>query len=369
MVKKIKILHISKPVGGVGTYIEILDKYLNNELYENIITYNKKEDIISDFLNKKMLLHVSLVRNISIINDIKATIEVYRIIKKEKPDIIHCHSSKAGIVGRIVGRLTNIKTVYTPHSYYYIGQKSLKRQFFMLIEKAIQYISNSNILACSKSESDRSLNDLKMPTDKITIWNNSIPPSKERTSLGARLKFNYICSIARPSTQKNLLLALKAFNLFHKSYPEVKYYIIGVGHYSDQLEDIRKYIKDKNLNDAVELIEWMDRKETLNMLNNALIYLSTSLYEGLPYSLIEALSFGVPIVATNCDGNKDLVDDGITGFLTNYEPEYIFNKIEEIYKNQDKYEEFKKNSLSKFEEFNIFKNVNRLECYYRNLIK
>lgn len=369
MVKKIKILHISKPIGGVGTYIEILDKYLNSELYENIITYNKKEDIISDFLNKKMLLHVSLVRNISIINDIKATIEIYRIIKKEKPDIIHCHSSKAGIVGRIVGKLTNIKTVYTPHSYYYIGQKSLKRCFFMLIEKVIQYITGSNILACSKSEYDRSLNELKIPTDKITIWNNSISPSREKISLQTRLKFNYICSIARPSTQKNLLLALKVFNLFHKSYPEVKYYIIGVGHYSNQLENIRKYIKDKKLDDAVKLIEWMDRNETLNMLKNALIYLSTSLYEGLPYSLIEALSFGVPIVATNCDGNKDLVDDGITGFLTNYEPEYIFNKIKKIYTDMVKYKEFKENSLYKFEKFNILKNINSLELYYRNLIK
>lgn len=368
MINRIKILHISKPIGGVGTYIELLDKYLNKELFENIITYNKEEDKISDYLNKKKLLHINLIRNISIINDFRATIQVYKIIKKEKPHIIHCHSSKAGIIGRMASVLTGIPVVYTPHSYYYIGQKGIKRKVFKLIENFIQYISKSNILACSQSEADRTVKELKISADKTTIWNNSIPPSQERISLETRLKLNYICSIARPSTQKNLLLALKVFNLFHKSHPEVKYYIIGVGHYSDQLNDLCKYIKDNDLEDSVKLIEWMEREESLNILKNALIYLSTSLYEGLPYSLLEALSFGIPIVATKCDGNKDLVNNGSTGFLTSYEPKDIFNKIEKIYTDQKMYLKFEENSLKKFEEFNILKNIYNLESYYNNLI-
>jgi glycosyltransferase involved in cell wall biosynthesis len=101
------------------------------------------------------------------------------------------------------------------------------------------------------------------------------------------------------------------------------------------------------------------------------LYLTTARYEGLPYSVIESLALGKPIVATDADGNRDLVEDEYNGRLIfNENISELANAVIEIVKSDKKTSEFSKNSLKMFEDkFDITKKIDKLEQIYFNNIK
>ena len=120
---------------------------------------------------------ISLYRALNPLKDIKAIVESIRVIKKEKPDIIHCHSAKGGVVGRIAGFLTGTKTFYTPHAFSYLSTPSIqKRRVYLLIEKMCRL--NSRLLACSESEMESGMNVVGYSAQRAYCWHNSVPNIK-----------------------------------------------------------------------------------------------------------------------------------------------------------------------------------------------
>jgi glycosyltransferase involved in cell wall biosynthesis len=104
--KKIKVTHISHSVGGVDVYLRLIIKNTNPNNIKHIIIHGLKDsnkDFVDINNNKVIDYKVSIFREISLINDLKAIFNVYRILKKEKPDVIHAHSAKGGIIGRLLG--------------------------------------------------------------------------------------------------------------------------------------------------------------------------------------------------------------------------------------------------------------------------
>ena len=114
------------------------------------------------------------------------------------------------------------------------------------------------------------------------------------------------------------------------------------------------------------MLEWTTREDIFNIINNSLLYISTARYEGLPYSIIESLALGKPIVATDADGNRDLIKENYNGFLIKNEDEIEFsNVVFNLINDKEKLDKFSKNSLELFEnEFNMNKNIKILEDIY-----
>ncbi len=173
----IRIVHIARSVGGIGVYINLLVKHIDESCFENIVICNQKEKVvkIQDSSNVKTpLFHVNLKREINIINDIACLKKIISLLKKIKPDIIHCHSAKAGFLGRMAGAYLKIPTAYTPHAYSYLSaETTFKRAVFKSVEKVFRYFPSTTI-ACSLSEYNRAINDLKIQKNKVFLWNNSI---------------------------------------------------------------------------------------------------------------------------------------------------------------------------------------------------
>ena len=173
----IKILHIARPVAGVGVYISLLSKHINEEQFSNsIICNNKDENICINNASGVKIdhFHCNLRREINFVNDIKCVFNIIRILKEVKPDIIHCHSAKSGVLGRIAGRVLKIKTVYTPHAYSYLSAESkTKKNILRKIERFFGLFYGYTF-ACSNSELLRAINDLKIKKEKVLLWNNSI---------------------------------------------------------------------------------------------------------------------------------------------------------------------------------------------------
>ena len=126
-----KILHIGQMIGGLDIYIRNSIIYNDVEDNEYVIVCGK-EDKHPSVIRKGTVVKeypISLFRSLNPVNDFKALIQAIKIIKKEKPAVIHCHSAKGGIIGRTAGWITGVKTFYTPHAFSFLCTSSKMKRW------------------------------------------------------------------------------------------------------------------------------------------------------------------------------------------------------------------------------------------------
>lgn len=320
-----KIIHVVECfAGGVFSFLSNLTNELDKEEY--IVIYGTNRDNIPSNFREKFPSNTKFIpwknasRSLNPLKDLKALWELYTILKKiDNIDIIHLHSSKAGFLGRIVSFLLgkSKKTIYTPHaiSFLRLDVSPKKRKIFIWMENFASFFGGK-IVACSQSEKDAIE---EQGIKNVTFINNGIRP------LGIEKKENIsdkitIISVGRLSIQKNP----KLFNdiaLEFNDNPNVQFIWCGDGE-----------LKSELTSPNIKCTGWIEKKELENYLANADIYLSTSLWEGLPLSVLEAMSIGLPVVLSDCVGNKDLVDNN--GFLYKNKKDAT-NNINELIENKE----------------------------------
>ncbi len=313
MTEKKRILYIVEAMGGgVFTYIVGLTNELVNE-YDIYIAYAIRPQTPTNYKNYfDNRIHLIKVKNfereINIIKELKAIGEVKEIAKKIKPDIIHLHSSKAGVIGRIAFNRKKIPLFYTPHGYSFLMQNynPLKRKFFKTIE-IICAKTKCVTISCSKGEH---LESLKL-TQRATYVNNAININELQKMLTKVKKNEHsftVFTLGRICYQKNPIL----FNQIAEKMPNIRFLWIGEG-------ELRYELKSSN----IEITGWITREKALNFSMNADIFLLTSLWEGLPMSLLEAMYMKKPCVVTDVIGNNDVIHNGDNGYVCNTVEEFV----------------------------------------------
>lgn len=297
-----KIVHIMECfAGGTFNFLVDLTSELSNE--EHIVIYGiNRENTpknFKDLFNKnvKFIKWKTAQREMKPLKDLKALWELYTILKKiDNIDIIHLHSSKAGLLGRIVSFLLgkSKKTIYTPHaiSFLRLDVSPKKRKIFIWMERFASFFGGK-IVACSQSEKEAIE---EQGIKNVTFINNGIRPLEIEKKVNTSDKITVI-SVGRLSIQKNP----KLFNDIALEFidnPNIQFIWCGDGE-----------LKSELTSPNIKCTGWIERKTLENYLANADVYLSTSLWEGLPLSVLEAMSIGLPVVLSDCVGNKDLVED------------------------------------------------------------
>ena len=303
--EKKKILFVVEAMGG-GIFTYIVD--LANELckkYDMYIAYGIRRQTPKDYLEYfdpsiHMIYVENFTREISPQKDLRAFFDVKKIAEKVKPDIIHLHSSKAGVVGRLAFDGKKIPLFYTPHGYSFLMQnyKPLKRLMFKSIE-TICAKRNCTTVSCSPGEQEETL---KL-TKRAKYVNNGINLEELESSLKDIEKNDHpftVFTLGRICYQKNP----KLFNLIAERLPDVRFVWIGDG-------DLRGELTSQN----IEITGWMDRKDALRVSMNADIFLLTSLWEGLPMSLLEAMYMKKLCVVSDVIGNHDVIHNGQNGYV------------------------------------------------------
>lgn len=378
-----KILHIGNLKSGIDTYVRNTVA-LASDKFEFVIV-NGADDNSKPYMRHGKLVKtysIDMYRALNPVKDIKAVMQAIKIIKKEKPDLVHCHSAKGGVIGRFAAFFTGTKVVYTAHAFSFLSAESAKKkQIFLLLEKIAKL--NSYLLACSGSERELGIRVVGFKEKKAFAWNNAVPDADKgltRISQISRISSQnkeasdlpvpkegerYITSIGRPSYQKNPLFMVEVAHGIHLKHPDIKFYLLGVGFYSPMLEDMKKLIHQYDMDDTFYLLHWLSHEETLKYVKGSLLYFMTSLYEGLPISVIEAMSLGKAIVASDVLGNKDCVKDGYNGYLLPLKEEVFVEKMNDLIENDEKRKEMEKNSRSYFEsDFFIDNRIKALEDIY-----
>lgn len=378
-----KILHIGNLKSGIDTYVRNTVA-LASDKFEFVIV-NGADDNSKPYMRhgKQVKTYsIDMYRALNPIKDMKAVMQAIKIIKKEKPDLVHCHSAKGGVIGRFAAFFTGTKVVYTAHAFSFLSAESAKKtQVFLLLEKIAKL--NSYLLACSGSERELGIKVVGFKIKKAFAWNNAVPDADKgltRISQVSQISSQknetsdlpvpkagerYITSIGRPSYQKNPLFMVEVAHGIHLKHPDIKFYLLGVGFYSPMLEDMKKLIHQYDMDDTFYLLPWLSHEETLKYVKGSLLYFMTSLYEGLPISVIEAMSLGKAVVASDVLGNKDCVKDGYNGYLLPLKEEVFVEKMNDLIENDEKRKEMEKNSRSYFEtDFFIDNRIKALEDIY-----
>jgi len=271
----------------------------------------------------------SFRRGISPINDFRTLISLYNLIKKEKYDIVHCHSTKAGILGRIAAKLAGIKKIYfTTHGWGFYNREEYGwlENFLVLLEKIAAECS-TRIICVSENDKKEGLKRKIAKEDKFLVIKNGVEwevkGSREEAREKLKVKNDGVVfgMVGRLAYQKNPLMFLKAAKEIIKKYPKTKFILIGGGLLFQECEN---FIKENKLRKNIFLLGEKSPEETHQLLLGFDVFVLTSKYEGLPFAIIEAIFAGLPIVATNVGGVSELIKDNKNGFLVNS------NSIEEL---------------------------------------
>jgi glycosyltransferase involved in cell wall biosynthesis len=260
-------------------------------------------------------------RGMNLINDVKCYFEIKKIIKTFGPDLVHVHSSKGGILGRMSARSCKVKSIFTPHGLSYLSFTGVKRMFFFLVELFAKRYTDK-ILAVSNSEANRLVYEIGFNFDVIDVILNATETEKIHNSSSAHPLLSKeiikIGTVSRLTYQKNPLLLIEVANkVVNGGFPysnKAHFYIFGSGLHDHLLDEINDKISDYNLSKQFHLLKWSDSNSVLKYLMELDIFILTSVFEGLPLSLLEAMELGKPALVSKCDGNNDVVNNNVNGF-------------------------------------------------------
>jgi glycosyltransferase involved in cell wall biosynthesis len=308
----LKVVHVIEALGGgVYTYFKDLSHYFgDDEIAKDISTTiiysgNRKEidpkKIESEFSKGISLVKINMVREFSPIQDFKSILQLRKELQKLNPDVIHLHSSKAGVLGRIACFLLfkNKKVFYTPHGYSFLRTdiSNLSKKIYWTIEKRFQQLFGGITIACGDTEYE-----IAHKIGKSYLIRNGINIEEIRQhQIKSQNQILTIGIVARITSARNP----KLFNSIALRFPKFNFVWIGDG-------ELNSILTAPN----IRITGWfMDRKDALKELNAIDIYIQTSLWEGLPIAVLEAMALKKPVLATNIIGNKDIVVTNETGFL------------------------------------------------------
>lgn len=319
-----KILFIVEAMGG-GIFTYIVN--LSNELvkkFDLYIAYAVRKQTPPDYRSyfdpQIRLIEVkNFVRSINILKDVSAFVEIREIAEKIQPDIIHLHSSKAGALGRFAFNGRKIPLFYTPHGYSFLMKNYgyTKRTLYKIIE----YICARRkciTISCSEGEHQETL---KLTPNALYINNGINVDELQMLTKHTKRKQQYpftVFTLGRICYQKNPEL----FNQIAEALPDIHFLWIGGG-------ELREKLTAPN----VEVTSWVEREMALAYSLNGNVFVLTSLWEGLPLSLLESMYMKKVCIVSNVIGNRDVIHHGINGFICNDLDDYV--KAIKFCKNND----------------------------------
>ena len=306
-------------IGGPAQNVIFLSEDLENKGFHTLLVAGLPEKDEGDmaYLVDGRALSLEIVkelsRKINLFKDLVAFFKILTIIFREKPDIIHTHTAKAGAIGRIAAFIyksiffwKKILVFHTFHGHVlegYFGQ--IESSVFITIERFLGLFTD-RIIVVSKSVRDAILKLKITSSEKILVVRLGLELEKffsiEQKKQGLDIiKIGLVGRLAPIKNHKMFINCAKSFRETDLAN-NVKFIIVGDG---ELKEELVSYVKDLSLEDLIEFRGWVN--DLVSVYSELDIVCLTSLNEGTPVSLIEALASGRPIISTNVGGVKDII--------------------------------------------------------------
>jgi glycosyltransferase involved in cell wall biosynthesis len=263
----------------------------------------------------------SLRRRIRPITDMRAVVELVRLFRRERPDIVHTHSSKAGLVGRLAARIAGVPVVvHTVHGWsFHDGMSPGARALAVRIERlAARWTSALVVVADHDAQigSEEGIGEwgqyalVRSAVDVDALRRAAGSRADARAALGIPEGVPVLGAVIRLCRQKDPATLLHAARAVVDSRPAARLVIVGDG---PMRADVEQLLDQLDLRPHVSLLG--PRTDVAALLPGFDAFVLSSRWEGLPRVVVEAMAVGVPVVATDVGGIDEAVTDGISGLL------------------------------------------------------
>jgi len=326
---------------------------------------------------------IKFKRKISPLCDLASLVKLFFYLKKEKFDIVHTHTPKAGLIGQLAAKMAGVPIIVnTVHGFYFQKtDSSLKRRFYILIEKIAAKCS-SLIFFVNKEDMMTAVKEKICSPKIIKYFGGGVDLArfnperfsrdfiiKNKKDFGINLEGKVVGIVARLVKEKGYLDLFQAFREIIIDFPKIT--LLAVGLQEPEKKDsigtdiFDKYKIEKNF---IFLGERTDVERIYALMD---IFVLPSYREGLGVSIIEASAMGKPVVSTDIRGCREVVNDGVTGKLV---PPGDSHKLAEaimyLIKNSAEADRMGKNGRKKvMKEFNEEVIFGRIKEGYESLIK
>lgn len=314
---------------------------------------------------------------ISPLSDLAAVFKLKKLLQDRSADVVHTHSSKAGVVGRLAARLAGVPViVHTVHGWSFNDtQHPLLRRFYIALESWLARKTDC-LVTVAAADRDKGL-ELGIGTPgKYRVIHSGIdiesyrrPASAReltRKELGFQADDLVVGTIACLKDQKAPLDFVAAARMAAEKDARLRFFIAGDGPLRPQVEQA---IAAAGLEDKVQLLGW--RQDVPELLAAMDIFLLTSLFEGLPRAVLQAMAAGVPVIATGVNGTPEVVIDGETGRLIDPgRPDQAAERVLELAESRQLAGRLAENATARLgEQFEIRGMVRDLDDLYAELLK
>jgi glycosyltransferase involved in cell wall biosynthesis len=250
------------------------------------------------------------------LQDLRALRALVRLMRAQAFDLVHCHSAKAGVLGRLAARMARTPVVYSPHCFPFVGPWGFaRRQFSTRVERALGRRSDA-IVCVADQERRLALTERVAPADRLHVVHNGCAPCEPVAEDGQLAAFAQegplAACVSVLRAQKSIDTFIRAAPLVLERMPEARLAVVGDGPMGDELHAL-----------AGEL--GLDRDERFRFfgfeppasrqLQSLDVFVLPSAWEAFPISVLEAMACGVPQVATDVGGTSEALVDGETGRL------------------------------------------------------
>jgi len=269
----------------------------------------------------------SLVRNIRPLKDIQALIELYFLLRKVTRDsgagpvIVHTHSSKAGILGRIAAYMAGIEfIVHTIHGFGFNDrQTAFRRGLFILAEKLVSPVTD-RFVAVAEDNIEKGVSERIFSRERACVIRSGIDTAyfaetgtgsaDVRSSTGIPETAPVACMVSCLKPQKSPLDFVRVAYEVLKEVPEAHFIHAGDG---ELRKDMVREAARLGVGERLHMMGW--RTDVREIIHASDVLVLTSLWEGLPKVVLQAMASGRPVVATTVDGTPEVVSDGENGYL------------------------------------------------------
>ncbi len=325
-------------VGGPARHVVWLTKELQTDEFNSVLLTGKVPEGEEDmsYFAEENEVHPIFIEEMSrelSLKDAVSLWKVFRQIKREKPDIIHTHTAKAGTIGRVAGFLyrwltwetflgkpRRVKLVHTYHGHVfhsYYGRR--KTRIFLFIEQTLARLATDKIVVISQQQfteihkifgvgQEKQFEIISLGIDLAPFQDWRGKQNILREEIGANDKEILVGIVGRLTEIKNILLFLKVAKLYKRDetsdFPRLKFVIIGDGHLRTELEAEAETL------DVKDVVKFLGNRNDTDVFYAGLdIIALTSLNEGTPLSLIEAMANEKAVISTAVGGVVDLLGE------------------------------------------------------------
>jgi len=261
----------------------------------------------------------TLVRPVAPISDFRALLSLRAAMRSFRPDVVHTHSSKAGILGRFAARLVGVPAVHTVHGFGFTPLQSAPMRFLYRTAERTMARFTDHFVTVSETDRLRGIELGIFPPEKVTVMRAGVDLGRFRAvkdgdsvreRLGVPVGPPMVTQVGNFKPQKAPLDFVRVAAAVQKQHPDCWFVMVGDGPLRKTAEGLAHEL---NVEDRMVFPGWWS--DVPGLLAATTVSVLTSRHEGLPCSVVESLAAGVPVVATAVDGTVEVVRSEDNGLL------------------------------------------------------